>query len=640
MSGVRGGWMGRVLRVDLTSRDVADYPWSDEDRVAWLGGKAMAARILADLLPAGADPLGPDNVVVISTGPLTGTGAPSTARFNVSALSPLTGLVASSNCGGPFGTHLKRAGYDALILVGQASEPVWLEVSESGVSFHDAAGVWGMRTSEAQAALVAAVGSRAGTLVIGPAGENLVRYACAVSGERAAGRAGMGAVLGAKRVKGIAAWGGKKVPLARPDEFRTHAKRWAQALRAHPVTGGSLPKHGTAGFIPRMQEMGIVATRNFARGRFEGASRIDGAALAEERLVDTAGCLSCPIRCGRVVEVGGRHVKGPELETLVLLGANLENRDLGRICEWNLLLDELGLDTMTTGVTLAWAMEAAERGVWDCGLRFGQTDGIAELIEDIAYRRGAGAELAEGVRALSARYGGEAFAMHVKGLELAAYEPRRAVGQGLGYAVANRGGCHLGAGYPVALEGLVLRMDGRSKRGKAALTALLQDLMDAVSSAGSCLFTTLGVFPAPLVAKPDGLAGRIAAALLARAGGALRLLRTLPRGVLGIPMPLVPHIRAVELATGVRYGFGGFWSVGERCYNLERVLAQRFGASGSDDRLPERLVSEPADPNDPGSVVPLDSLRPEYYRHRGWDDEGAPEQRTLERLGVPGGTVR
>ncbi|MBC7265597.1 MAG: aldehyde ferredoxin oxidoreductase family protein [Coriobacteriia bacterium] len=635
MSAARGGWMGRVLRVDLSTRQAHEHPWTDEDRALWVGGKAMAARILADLLPPACDPLGPENVVVISTGPLTGTGAPSTSRFNVSALSPLTGLVASSNCGGPFGTHLKRAGVDALVITGRASEPVWLEVSESGVVFHDARDLWGMRTSETAEALAGAVQGRAGTLVIGPAGENMVRYACIISGERAAGRAGLGAVLGSKNLKGLAAWGEKRVPIAHPEEFKAHVKEWSEAIRKHPITGGLLPRYGTGGFLPRMQKMGIVATRNFASGGFAEADAISGQALAERRLVSTAGCVSCPIRCGRVVEVGGRRVKGPELETLVLLGSNLDNPDLDRICEWNLLLDELGLDTMSTGVSISFAMEAAEKGLWDNGLAFGKVDGIAQLIEDIAYRRGLGAELAEGTRALAAKYGGQGFAMNVKGLELAAYEPRRAVGQGLGYAVANRGGCHLNAGYPVALEGLALRMDGRSIRGKAGLTAFFQDLMEAVSSAGSCLFTTLAVLPPALVERADRGVGRLAAGALSRAGGALRAMRSLPRAALRIPMPLVPHIRALELATGVRYGFGGFWAVGERAYNLERMLGRRFGASAADDRLPERLTSEPIDPEDPSSVVPLARLRRDYYRHRGWDANGVPTPRLLARLRVP-----
>ena len=645
-----GGWMGRVLRVDLGTHEVSDYPWTDDDRRMWLGGKAMAARILADALPDvpasadhmadgpghGADPLGPENVAVISTGPLTGTGAPSSARFNISALSPLTGLVASSNCGGPFGAHLKKAGYDALVLVGRAASPVWLEVNEAGVAFHDAADVWGMRTGEAQTALAGAVDSRSGVLVIGPAGEHLVPYACVISGERAAGRAGMGAVLGSKNVKGLVAWGTRKVPVAHPEKYRAHLKRWTASIKTHPIAGGSLPRLGTAGFLVPMQELGIVATRNFKRGRFEHAAEIDGEALAARRLVGTGGCAACPIHCGRVVELDGQRIKGPELETLVLLGANIENPDLDRIIEWNAPLDERGLATMSTGVPLSYAMEAAEKGLWSNGLRFGEVDGLAVVFEDIAHRRGLGAELAEGSRRLAERHGGASFAMNVKGLELAAYEPRGAVGQGLGYAVSNRGGCHLNAGYAVALEGLALRMDGRSTASKAALTAFFQDLMEVVSSAGVCLFTTLSVLPGALVEHPERGAGAFVARAFSYAGGLMRALRVLPRSMLRIPMPLVPHLRAIELVTGERYGFGGFWSLGERGYTLERLLGLRFGNGGAPgDTLPARLLDEPIDAENAASVVPLAGLKRDYYHQRGWDEHGVPTPGVLRRLGIP-----
>ena len=629
-----GGWMGRVLAIDLSTGEVGDYPWSDHERRTWVGGKSMAARILANELAADTDPLGPENVLVVSTGPLTGTGAPSSARFNVSALSPLTRLPTASNCGGSFGTFLKRAGYDALVITGRAERPVWLEVAESGVGVHPADGIWGLTTSAAQEALRSQVGERCGTLVAGPAGENLVAYACLLSDERAAGRAGMGAVFGSKNLKGIATWGSQRVPVARPDPYRKHLKAWTAAIKAHPIAGVRLPRLGTAGFLEPMQRLGILATRNFRSGHFEHADAISGEALENSRLVDTAGCTSCPIRCGRVVELDGERIKGPELETLVLLGANLGNADLDRIIEWNHLLDELGLDTMSTGVTLSYAMEAAERGLWDNGLAFGHVDDLAGVFEDIAYRRGLGAQLAEGSRALAERHGGTDFAMNVKGLELAAYEPRRAVGQGLGYAVANRGGCHLSAGYGVALEGLALRMDGRSSAGKAALVAFFQDLMEAVSSAGVCLFTTLGVLPGPLVHAPEKGAGRVAAMAFGRSGAVLRLLRHLPRRLLRIPMPLIPHIRALELATGERYGFGGFWDVGERAYNLERMLHARFGVDSAADALPRRLTHEPVDSEDAGSVVPLEALKRDYYRQRGWNERGLSGTQLRRRLGI------
>lgn len=640
---MRGGYAGRVLHIDLSTRAVTEYPWTNEQRRATLGGKVMAAQILYDLLEPGTDPLGPDNVLVISTGPLTGTGAPSTSRFSLSALSPLTGIVASSNCGGPFGTHLKHAGVDALVITGAAPGPVWLEISQApeapevalpAVTFHSAEELRGERTSAATAALEAAVGEKCGTLVIGPAGENLVRYAAVLSGERAAGRAGLGAVMGSKNLKGIAAHGALRPDIADRDAFREHTRRWSATLKAHPLTGGLLPTYGTGGLLPEMQKLGIVATSNYRRGRFDGYDAISGQTMADTRLVTTSGCLSCPIRCARVVEVDGHRVKGPELETLVLLGSNLENADLDAICRLNVLLDELGMDTMSAGVTVSLAMELAERGLVDWPLRFGEVGGLADLFEDIAHRRGIGHELADGSRALGERYGTPEASMQVKGLELAAYEPRGAWGHALGYATSNRGGCHLNGGYMVAFEGLGLRMKGRSTRSKPALTAMFQDLMEAVSAAGGCLFTTYAVIPAPLVRGAEGPVGRISAGVLGVSSGVLRLLRALPRGALGIPMPLIPHIRAVELATGEKLGFGRFWEVGERGFALERALAVRFGVSSADDTLPGRCLNEPLEPGNPNGPVPLDRMKPVYYRHRGWDAGGAPGDRLLRRLGI------
>ncbi len=632
MSTALGGYMGRVLRIDLTSRAVEEYPWTDADRRLYLGGKIMAARILADTLADGTDPLSPDNVVVISTGPLTGSGAPSTSRFNISSLSPLTGIVAASNCGGPFGTYLKKAGLDALVITGRATEPISLEILDGEVSFSDAGELWEMGTSETQSALAEKTSQRTASVVIGPAGTHLVKYAAVFSGERAAGRAGLGAVLGSKNLKAITAGGSARVKIADADAFKAHNKRWAATLKAHPLTGELLPTYGTAGLVRPMQRLGILATKNYRHGRFDEFDSISGETLAASRLVGTTGCLSCPIRCARVVEHHGKRVKGPELETLVLLGSNLENASLDRIIDLNVLLDELGMDTMSFGATVGFAMELAERGLADLGVRFGDVEGLAKVAEDVAYRRGAGDELAEGSRILAARYGAQECAPQVKGLELAAYEPRSAWGHALGYATSNRGACHLNGGYGVALEGLGLDMKGRSMASKPALTAMFQDLMEVVSAAGCCLFTTYAVLPAPLVRGARGSLGKVANAVLSVSSGVLRLLRALPEGLLAIPMPLVPHLRAVELATGMRLGFGPFWSIGIRGFTMKRELNRRFGITAADDTLPGRFTDEPIDVGDAGSVVPLDRLRPAYYSHREWDSDGAPKAGLLRRL--------
>ncbi|MEW8977929.1 MAG: aldehyde ferredoxin oxidoreductase family protein [Symbiobacterium sp.] len=641
------GYMGRMLQIDLSARQVSEYPVTDEQRERYLGGKVLAARILADLITGPIDPFGPENVVVITTGPLTGTGAPMATRFNVSTISPLTGLLASSNCGGSFGLHLKKAGYDGLVITGRAEAPVWLEITEDGVRFHDASHLWGMTTSETQAALP----PRAGKLVIGPAGENRVRFAGLASDDRMAARAGGGAVFGSKNLKALVAYGRKTVPVARPERVKALYKEWAQALRSHPITGNQLPRLGTAGLLAGMQAHRMLATRNFSRGRFDQFDAVSGETLAEEHLIRNGGCAGCPVHCGREVLLPeeppnaaetaaaaagdgrkGRRVKGPELETLVLLGPNLENADLSAIIRWNYLLDELGMDSISTGGTIAFAMELNEKGLWENGLRFGEVENLPQLFDDIAHRRGIGDLLAEGSRRLAQRFGGMSFAMQVKGLELPAYEPRGAVGQGLGYAVANRGGCHLNAGYLAVLEGLGLEMDPHTPRGKAALTILMQDLMEGISAAGNCLFSSYDVFPAPLLHRPNGWLTRTVNRLLPWLGPAVALIHRLPW--LPMHLPGLPVTRALEAVTGMKMDLGRLKGIGERGYNLERLVNVRLGVTAADDDLPERLKAVEQVPGDPRTRVPLEVMKRQYYRLRGWTPDGVPTPRLLRRLGL------
>ena len=641
------GYMGRMLQIDLSARQVSEYPVTDEQRERYLGGKVLAARILADLITGPIDPFGPENVVVITTGPLTGTGAPMATRFNVSTISPLTGLLASSNCGGSFGLHLKKAGYDGLVITGRAEAPVWLEITEDGVRFHDASHLWGMTTGETQAALP----PRAGKLVIGPAGENRVRFAGLASDDRMAARAGGGAVFGSKNLKALVAYGRKTVPVARPERVKALYKEWAQALRSHPITGNQLPRLGTAGLLAGMQAHRMLATRNFSRGRFDQFDAVSGETLAEEHLIRNGGCAGCPVHCGREVLLPeeppnaaetaaaaagdgrkGRRVKGPELETLVLLGPNLENADLSAIIRWNYLLDELGMDSISTGGTIAFAMELNEKGLWENGLRFGEVENLPQLFDDIAHRRGIGDLLAEGSRRLAQRFGGMSFAMQVKGLELPAYEPRGAVGQGLGYAVANRGGCHLNAGYLAVLEGLGLEMDPHTPRGKAALTILMQDLMEGISAAGNCLFSSYDVFPAPLLHRPNGWLTRTVNRLLPWLGPAVALIHRLPW--LPMHLPGLPVTRALEAVTGMKMDLGRLKGIGERGYNLERLVNVRLGVTAADDDLPERLKAVEQVPGDPRTRVPLEVMKRQYYRLRGWTPDGVPTPRLLRRLGL------
>ena len=628
------GYMGKIMMVDLTSETVSEYPWSDEQRELYLGGKIMAARILCDHLTGKETAFSEENWVVISTGPLTGTGAPSSARFNISALSPQTGILASSNCGGSFGFHLKKAGYDALILKGKCNGHKWLEINEEQFIFHDADDLWGMKTSQCQETLVQLTGKKKfGKLCIGPAGENLVKYAGIISDERAAGRTGMGAVLGWKGLKAITVTGNKTVPVYDKEKTTEWCKKWYAYLQSHPLTGNQLPKVGTAGLVSSMQMRGLLSTKNYSVGQYEDFEQVSGERLAEEFNITNKGCLTCPIRCARTVTVQGQQVKGPELETLGLLGGNICNNDLQKILDWNYELDELGMDTISTANTIAWAMEANEKGLWDNGLQFGSVEELSAIFDDIAHRRGIGDELAEGSKRLSEKYGGKEFAMHSKGLELAAYEPRRAVGQGLGYAVSNRGGCHLNGGYLVILEGLGLNVDTQTPKAKADFTMLFQDLMETISASGQCLFTSYAFFPGFLLTKPNGIITQTVNKVATHIGGAVRLINKCPR-IAALHLPVFHHTKMIKLATGMYMDFGKYIQIGERGYTMERYINCKFGVSAANDKLPKRLTDVPQDPNNPKTKIPLETMKKTYYAARGWDKNGIPTEATLRRLKI------
>lgn len=638
----KGGYMGLVMEYDLSTQTAREYPWTDKDREKYLGGKTTATRIMYDTFTGKEDPYGEENLLIISTGPLTGTGAPSSSRFDISTLSPLTGITTSSNCGGRFGYYLKKAGIDALVLRGKCPEHSWLEINNGKFTLHNADedGLWGLKTGETQEKLdEVMMGLRKGKktkfakLVIGPAGENLVRYACAVSDERASGRGGVGAVFGSKNLKAITVNGTKNVPVADPKATKEWNKKWFRYLKSHPLTGNQLPRLGTAGLVSQMQMRGMLSTKNYQFGRYEHFEEVNGETLAEEFNIVNKGCLTCPIKCARTVNVEHREVKGPELETLGLLGGGILNRDMYHILKWNNEIDELGMDTISVSSTLAWAMEANEKGLWDNGLSFGDTENISGIFDDIAHRRGIGNELAEGSKRLSEKYGGTEFAIHSKGMELAAYEPRRAVGQGLGYAVSNRGGCHLNGGYLVIVEGLGLYADPQTPHAKADFTMLFQDLMETISASGQCLFTSYAFFPGFLITRPNGLATKMINKAVPAIGGVLRLInRTSP--ALAIHLPVFHHTKLFKKALGMPMTFGKYIRIGERSYSLERAVNVRFGVNASWDTLPKRLTDTPQDPADPKTKVPLERMKKTYYKARGWDENGIPTTKTLRKLGI------
>ncbi len=634
-----GGYMGKVLLIDLLKKESREYPFSDEERELYIGGKMMAAKILKDNLTGKEKPFSDDNLLVITTGPLTGSGAPSSSRFNISTLSPQTGYLTSSNCGGNFGYYLKKAGLDALILKGHLERPTWIEINNDQIVFHEADDIWGMKTTEVQTAIDDKLRlkngrvRKNGKICIGPAGENQVLYSCIVSNDRVSGRGGTGAIMGYMKIKAIAVSGNKEVKVVNKEKMVKLTKKWFKYLHKHPLTGSQLPKLGTAGLVSAMQMKSILATKNYKYGQYEDFEAVNGETLAKEYNIVNKGCLSCPIKCARTVSVEGKIVKGPELETLVLLGSGILNNDLKAILKWNYELDELGMDTISTANTISYAMEANEKGLWDNGLEFKKTDNLSKVFEDIAYKRGIGEELALGSKRLSEKYGGKEFAIHAKGMELAAYEPRKAVGLGLGYAVSNRGGCHLNGGYLVILEGLGLAINPTTYHGKADLTMLFQDLMEMISASGQCLFTSYAFFPSPLMNHPNSWYTRLANKVLPYCGFAVRLINKYPR-IAHLHLPVFHHTKAFEYVTGMKMKFGDYVRCGERGYNLEREVNRLFGVNANKDALPKRLVECLQDAADDSSKVPLDKLKKIYYHARSWDENGLPKAKLLRKLKI------
>jgi len=336
------------------------------------------------------------------------------------------------------------------------------------------------------------------------------------------------------------------------------------------------------------------------------------------------------------VEVDGKRVKGPELETIGLFGPNIENNDLELIMKWNLELDEFGMDTISTAGTIAFAMELNEKGLWDNGLEFGKVDNLSQIFEDIAYRRGIGDLLANGSKFLSEKFGGEEFAIHSKGMELSAYEPRGAIGQGLGYAVSNRGGCHLNGGYLVLLEALSMSIDPHTIRSKAELTIMFQNIMEVTSAAGNCIFTLFTMIPSSIVDKPDSVFAHMTNKTLTMpfVGGIVNGINRANANSLPINISFLPQIKALYHITGMKMDLGKFKAIGERGFNIERLFNIRRGLTREDDSLPKRLTEELQDSNNPKSKVPLEELKDNFYKSRGWGNDGMPSDKTLRRLKI------
>jgi len=622
------GYAGRVLDVDLAARTFQFKPLDEDTARLYLGGKGYGARLLYDMTPAGIDPLGPLNPLIFATGPLNGSVAPQSNRFAVVCKSPLTGAIGNAACGGSFALGMKRAGIDVLVIRNQSATPVRLEIDgdRSEVSFLDASDLWGKGTYATREIL----GRKTHHAVIGPAGEHMVLYAGIVSNERIAGRTGVGAVMGSKRLKAITATGSRALEMDDEQAFKAYTTWVREMFRGHPVLGERLKRYGTAGIVSTTNPRNILPTRNFKYGHHPDALNLSGEYMEDHGLTGVkSSCIHCPVTCGRDVEVDGvGRVKGPEYETVALLGTNLEIVNLKQVAEWNYLADDLGMDTISLGTVLGFAMELQERGLLQAGIRFGDATGISELIKDIAFRRGLGTDLAEGVKRMSEKYGGHEFAMHVKGLELSAYDPRGSFAQGVEYATTNRGGCHV-QGASMYMESVgPLTINPQNLKLKADLPMVLQNLACAINSMVLCIFTTYGMIPGVIHnTSPNSFAHRILTTLFENSGPLLRV------AIRQKVTPLLWFEKWLTYITGETTTAGHLQEIGARIFNLERMYNLREGLTAEDDTLPPRMLYEPTFTH-MTSGHPLHQLLPRYYRLRGWDTRGVPTARTLERLRV------
>ena len=596
-------YAGKILRVNLSRETIAQEPLDPELAEAFIGGRGLASKMLYDEINPKVDPLAPGNKLIFATGPLTGTSATTGGRWMAVTKGALTGTIACSNAGGSFGPELKYAGYDLIVIEGAAKKPMMLIIDDGQVELRPAGKLWGKNTHETEDLLHEKLGGDFKCVCIGPAGEKLVRFACILNDKnRAAGRSGVGAVMGSKKLKAIAVRGSGGLTVADPKRFRSACLDALEKLKTNPVTGSGLTQLGTASLVNVINECGAFPTRNFQTTQFESAEAISGETITEQLLIRARACVACPIACGRVTAVkNGKYAgsgEGPEYETVWALGADCGVSDLAAATKANYICNELGMDTITTGGTIACAMELYEKGAITakqagCKLEFGNAAAVVDMVTRIGTRRGFGDVLAEGAARVARKFGKPDLFMGVKSQEFPAYDARAAVGMGLQYATSNRGACHV-RGFIAASEllGTPQKMDPYTTKGKAAMDIAFQNLTAALDSSGICLFVTFG-FGAP----------ELQAMLTA--------------------------------ATGFDYTLDEMLEAGDRVWNLERLFNQRAGFSKKDDTLPRRMLKEPL-PSGPakGMTVPLDKMLPEYYRLRGWDTQGRPTKKKLAGLGL------
>ena len=614
------GWARKILRVNLSTGTIKREPLNMEWAQQYLGQRGLASKYLIEEIDPKVDPLSPENKMIMTTGPLTGTMASTGGRYSVVTKGPLTGAIACSNSGGHFGAELKMAGWDMIIFEGKSPKPVYLWVQDDTVELRDAAGYWGKTEWETEEGIKAShQDPQIRVAAIGRAGENQVLFACIINDlHRAAGRSGVGAVMGSKNLKAVAIRG--TVGVTGIKDFKAFLAATTAAkkvLADNAVTGQGLPKYGTQVLMNVINEIGALPTRNSQDVQFEGARKISGEAMHEKRLSDgkanlvtNAACFGCTIACGRVSQVDKNHwsvvnnpkywgaTGGLEYENAWSLGAANGVDDLDALTVANMICNEDGMDPITFGATIGAVMELYTMGVLtkeQIGVEapFGSAQALLELTHMTAEGRGFGKEIGQGSARLCEKYGHPELSMTVKKQEFPAYDPRGIQGMGLTYATSNRGACHLRS-YTVASEvlGIPVKTDPLVTEGKPDLVKAFQDATAAFDASGTCIFTTFAWSLADLAPQLDA---------------------------------------ACE----------GTWTVerlaemGERIWNMERQFNLAAGFTAKDDDLPARLKTEPAKTGPAkGLVSGIDKMRPEYYKTRGWTTEGVPTADTLNRLGL------
>ncbi len=606
------GYMGKILRINLTTGVIETQELDDKLAEEFIGGSGLGAKILYDETTVDTEPFSEDNPIIFATGPLTGTKVFNSDRFDVVSRSPLTGIFGESSAGGFWGGMLKRCGFDALVVKGRSENPVYLNITEDKAEILPAGDIWGKDTFESTDYLKEKHGEKVKAAVIGQAGENLVRIAGMITDGhhgRAVGRAGMGAVMGWKRLKGVVVFGEKKTEVADPEALADLMKELGSQMKDGPE---ALRFGGTSVGVEYCDEIGNIPIKNWYQGGWpEGAAKISGTTMANTVLKGRYHCGRCVINCGRIVEGlpgpnEGKEIAGPEYETVGLMGTNLLIDDLNAVIKSNELCNRYGLDTISTGSVIGFAMEAYEKGLISkkqldgIDLTWGSSRAVHEYIRKIAEKDGFGAVLGKGVKRAADYVGGTAheFALEVKGLEPPAHDPRAKFTVALGYATSNRGACHVAAFTHDFEEGAYLEDLGTPRledrfgiEHKAENVYYMQHLMGMFDSLVACKF---GMF-----------------------GG----------------LTVNPLIRALNAVTGWDFDREKFFRAGERIFNIKRLYNVRLGITRKDDVIPVRMLNQRRG-GGTNELPPLNVLLDEYYKLRGWNEFGIPTEEKLEELSL------